>query len=209
MNRRNEAGQKQVTTTKKVTTANTNQNKNVLESNKTSLVNIAENKGRAGLRSSQQQQTTTTTKQRTLITQKSTPTLRGNKEVTSNSTKKEKRALSSRITIDDTGKIPKKTYVLNVRKLDRIQQNKRQRLTYSSKLEETNPITTNFNHNIIVIKNVTRELPTLSDIGEDGKLIHKFAYTSKTNIPNTVRKVIDESGKKPKKKPVVSPRKRC
>jgi hypothetical protein len=94
-----------------------------------------------------------------------------------------------------------------VRKLDRIQQNKRQRLTYSSKLEETNPITTNFNHNIIVIKNVTRELPTLSDIGEDGKLIHKFAYTSKTNIPNTVRKVIDESGKKPKKKPVVSPRK--
>ena len=165
------------------------------------------------------QKPTTTTKQRTLIAQKSTPTLRGNKEVTSNSTKKEKRALSSnteinssrdnitRITIDDTGKIPKKTYVLNVRKLDRIQQNKRQRLTYSSKLEETNPITTNFNHNIIVIKNVTRELPTLSDIGEDGKLIHKFAYTSKTNIPNTVRKVIDESGKKPKKKPVVSPRK--
>ena len=219
VNRRNEAGQKQVTTTKKVTTANTNQNKNVLESSKTSQVNIAENKGRAGLRSSQQQQTTTTTKQRALIAQKSTPTLRGNKEVTSNSTKKEKRALSSnteinssrdniaRITIDDTGKIPKKTYVLNVRKLDRIQQNKRQRLTYSSKLEETNPITTNFNHNIIVIKNVTRELPTLSDIGEDGKLIHKFAYTSKTNIPNTVRKVIDESGKKPKKKPVVSPRK--
>ena len=39
-------------------------------------------------------------------------------------------------------------YLLNVRKLDRIQQNKRQRLTYSSKLEETNPITTNFNHNI-------------------------------------------------------------
>ena len=221
VNRRNEAGQKQVTTTKKVTTANTNQNKNVLESSKTSQVNITENKGRTGLRSSQQQQqtTTTTTKQRTLIAQKSTPTLRGNKEVTSNSTKKEKRALSSnteinssrdniaRITIDDTGKIPKKTYVLNVRKLDRIQQNKRQRLTYSSKLEETNPITTNFNHNIIVIKNVTRELPTLSDIGEDGKLIHKFAYTSKTNIPNTVRKVIDESGKKPKKKPVVSPRK--
>ena len=219
VNRRNEAGQKQVTTTKKVTTANTNQNKNILESSKTSQVNIAENKGRAGLRSSQLQQTTTTTKQRTLIAQKSTPTLRGNKEVTSNSTKKEKRALSSnteinstrdnitRITIDDTGKIPKKTYVLNVRKLDRIQQNKRQRLTYSSKLEETNPITTNFNHNIIVIKNVTRELPTLSDIGEDGKLIHKFAYTSKTNIPNTVRKVIDESGKKPKKKPVVSPRK--
>ena len=219
VNRRNEAGQKQVTTTKKVTTANTNQNKNVLESSKTSQVNITENKGRTGLRSSQQQQTTTTTQQRTLIAQKSTPTLRGNKEVTSNSTKKEKRALSSnteinssrdniaRITIDDTGKIPKKTYVLNVRKLDRIQQNKRQRLTYSSKLEETNPITTNFNHNIIVIKNVTRELPTLSDIGEDGKLIHKFAYTSKTNIPNTVRKVIDESGKKPKKKPVVSPRK--
>lgn len=223
VNRRNEAGQKQVTTTKKVITANTNQNKNELTTSKTSQINVSENKGRTGLRSSQQQQqeqtTSTTTKQRILIAQKSTPALRGNKETTSNSTKKEKRAYSSnteinssrdnitRITIDDTGKIPKKTYVLNVRKLDRIQQNKRQRLTYSSKLEETNPITTNFNHNIIVIKNVTRELPTLSDIGEDGKLIHKFAYTSKTNIPNTVRKVIDESGKKPKKKPVVSPRK--
>ena len=221
VNRRNEAGQKQVITTKKVITANTNQNKNELSTSKTSQINVSENKGRTGLRSSQQQQeqtTSTTTKQRTLIVQKSTPALRGNKE-TSNSTKKEKRAYSSnteinssrdniiRITINDTGKIPKKTYVLNVRKLDRIQQNKRQRLTYSSKLEETTPITTNFNHNIIVIKNVTRELPTLSDIGEDGKLIHKFAYTSKTNIPNTVRKVIDESGKKPKKKPVVSPRK--
>ena len=221
VNRRNEAGKKQVTTTKEVTTAKTNQNKNELSTNKTSQINIKENTGRTGLRSGQQQQqtTSTTTKQRTLISQKSTPALRGNKETAANSTKKEKRAYSSnteinssrdnitRITIDDTGKIPKKTYVLNVRKLDRIQQNKRQRLTYSSKLEETNPITTNFNHNIIVIKNVTRELPTLSDIGEDGKLIHKFAYTSNTNIPNTVRKVIDESGKKPKKKPVVSPRK--
>ena len=221
VNRRNEAGKKQVTTTKEVTTAKTNQNKNELSTSKTSQISIKENTGRTGLRSGKQQKetTSTTTKQRTLISQKSTPSLREKKEVTSNSTKKEKRAYSSnteinsgrdnitRITIDDTGKIPKKTYVLNVRKLDRIQQNKRQRLTYSSKLEETNPITTNFNHNIIVIKNVTRELPTLSDIGEDGKLIHKFAYTSKTNIPNTVRKVIDESGKKPKKKPVVSPRK--
>ena len=219
VNRRNEAGQKQVTTTKTVTTANTNQNKNSLSTSKTSQINVAENQGLTNLRSSQQ--TSTTTNQRSLVEQKSTPALRTSKEVTSKSTKKEKekRPLSSmteinssrdnitRITIDDTGKIPKKTYVLNVRKLDRIQQNKRQRLTYSSKLEETNPITTNFNHNIIVIKNVTRELPTLSDIGEDGKLIHKFAYTSNTNIPNTVKKVIDESGKKPKKKPVVSPRK--
>ena len=219
VNRRNEAGQKQVTTTKTVTTANTNQKKNELSTSKTSQINIAENSGRTGLRSSQQ--TSTTTNQRGLVAQKSTPALRTSKEVTSKSTikEKEKRPLSSmteinssrdnitRITIDDTGKIPKKTYVLNVRKLDRIQQNKRQRLTYSSKLEETNPITTSFNHNIIVIKNVTRELPTLSDIGEDGKLIHKFAYTSNTNIPNTVKKVIDESGKKPKKKPVVSPRK--
>jgi len=215
--------------TTKTTTTTTNQTGTGQSSGKQEIVKTVTNtltessgargRSRGGKEEITTKTTTTTIKQRTLIAQKSTPTLRGNKEVTSNSTKKEKRALSSnteinssrdnitRITIDDTGKIPKKTYVLNVRKLDRIQQNKRQRLTYSSKLEETNPITTNFNHNIIVIKNVTRELPTLSDIGEDGKLIHKFAYTSKTNIPNTVRKVIDESGKKPKKKPVVSPRK--
>ena len=95
-----------------------------------------------------------------------------------------------RITINDTGKIPKKTYVLNVRKLDRIQQDKRQRLIYSSNLEEKEPISTNFNHNIIVIKNVTKE-----------------NYSSKSNIPNTKQIVINESGKIPKKTVTVSPRK--
>ena len=70
VNRRNEAGQKQVTTTKTVTTANTNQNKNALSTSKTSQINIQENTGRTGLRSSQQQNSSTTTKQRTLIAQK-------------------------------------------------------------------------------------------------------------------------------------------
>ena len=112
-----------------------------------------------------------------------------------------------RIMIDDTGKIPKKTYVLNVRKLDRIQQNKRQRLLYSSNLEKNNPVHTNFNHNIIIIKNVTRELPTVLDIGEDGKLTHRYNYSSNTNISNIAHKIINESGKIVKKQVVVSPRK--
>ena len=183
MNRRNEPNKKQVTTTQKITTANVNQGraKEITDSTTTN----------------------TRSNQRSLIAQKSTPTLRTNKEESTTKIHKkesEKRPLSSksemsrdniiRITINDTGKIPKKTYVLNVRKLDRIQQDKRQRLIYSSNLEEKEPISTNFNHNIIVIKNVTKE-----------------NYSPKTNIPNTKQIVINESGKIPKKTVTVSPRK--
>ena len=183
MNRRNEPNKKQVTTTQKITTANVNQGraKEITDSTTTN----------------------TRSNQRSLIAQKSTPTLRTNKEESTTKIHKkesEKRPLSSksemsrdniiRITINDTGKIPKKTYVLNVRKLDRIQQDRRQILIYSSNLEEKEPISTNFNHNIIVIKNVTKE-----------------NYSSKTNIPNTKQIVINESGKKPKKTVTVSPRK--
>ena len=183
MNRRNELNKKQVTTTQKITTANVNQGraKEITDSTTTN----------------------TRSNQRSLIAQKSTPTLRTNKEESTTKIHKkesEKRPLSSksemsrdniiRITINDTGKIPKKTYVLNVRKLDRIQQDRRQRLIYSSNLEEKEPISTNFNHNIIVIKNVTKE-----------------NYSSKTNIPNTKQIVINESGKIPKKTVTVSPRK--
>ena len=96
----------------------------------------------------------------------------------------------TRITINDTGKIPKRTYVLNVRKLDRIQQNKRQRLLYSSNLEKNDPVTTSFNHNTTIIKNVTKESPHID-----------------SNLPNTVQIGINESGKIPRKKVVVSPRK--
>ena len=181
MNRRNEPNKKQVTTTQKITTANVNQGraKEITDSTTTN----------------------TRSNQRSLIAQKSTPTLRTNKEESTTKIHKkesEKRPLSSksemsrdniiRITINDTGKIPKN--VLNVRKLDRIQQDKRQRLIYSSNLEEKEPISTNFNHNIIVIKNVTKE-----------------NYSSKTNIPNTKQIVINESGKIPKKTVTVSPRK--
>jgi hypothetical protein len=187
VNRRNQPGQKQVTKTKEITTAQTEQ------------IKISENVGRSGLRSGQN------TNQRSLVAQKSTPALRASKEVTSQSSKeeKEKRPSSSkteyntnreniiRITINDTGKIPKKTYVLNVRKLDRIQQDRRQRLTYSSNLEEKNPISTNFNHNIIVINNVKREFP----------------YYPRSNSPNIIQKVINESGKIQKKQVVISPRK--
>ena len=183
MNRRNEPNKKQVTTTQKITTANVNQGraKEIVDSTTTN----------------------TRSNQRSLIAQKSTPTLRTNKEESTTKIHKkesEKRPLSSksemsrdniiRITINDTGKIPKKTYVLNVRKLDRIQQDRRQRLIYSSNLEEKEPISTNFNHNIIVIKNVTKE-----------------NYSSKSNIPNTKQIVINESGKIPKKTVTVSPRK--
>ena len=147
---------------------------------------------------------TTKKTQRTLTNQKSTPALRVSNQVTSKTGIKDttKRPLSSntnintsrdnivRIYIDETGKIPKKTYVLNVRKLDRIQQDKRQRLSYSSKLDEKEAVQTNFNHNIIVIQNITKEPKKLDP-----------------NISNIAQIVINESSKIPKKQVQVSPRK--
>ena len=211
VNRRNADNQKQVTTTKTVTTASVGQNSASksretkaasLAPSQTTQIKVEETKtGRNG-----RNRQNATTNQKSLIAQKSVPTLRDSKEVKTKTTIKEevKRPYSSkteidrtrdnitRITIDDTGKIPKKTYVLNVRKLDRIQQNKRQRLTYSSNLEKNNPITTGFNHNIIIIKNV-KELPANS--------------SPKKNIPNTVEKIINESGKIQITQRAVSPRK--
>ena len=176
VNRRNANNEKTVTTTKTVTTAQVDQGKKdkdkaqetktktTLSMNTTNQIKIGESNGRTNLRNSKQEKQETTTNQRSLIAQKSTPHLRGNKEkekeIITKTTIKEKeekkRSYSSmtevnsnrnnivRIMIDDTGKIPKKTYVLNVRKLDRIQQNKRQRLLYSSNLEKNNPVHTNF-----------------------------------------------------------------
>ena len=77
-----------------------------------------------------------------------------------------------------------------MRKLDRIQQNKRQRLLYSSNLEKNDPVTTSFNHNTTIYKKWTKESPHIDN-----------------NLPNKVQIVINESGKIPRKKVVVSQRK--
>ena len=211
VNRRNAENQKQVTTTKTVTTATVGQNSSaknmdakaraaMLSPSQTSQLKVDESANRTG----RNRQKASSTNEKSLTAQKSVPAFRGKKEeITKISLKEEvKRPLSSkteidssrdniiRITINDTGKIPKKTYVLNVRKLDRIQQNKRQRLIYSSNLEKNAPLTTSFNHNITMVKNIKRESPYVI-----------------SNIPNTIQIVINESGKIPKKQVLVSPRK--
>ena len=63
----------------------------------------------------------------------------------------------SRITINESGKTPKKQYVLHVRKLDRIQSNSKMRLIYTNNMEERDPVKTDFNHKIVVIKNITND----------------------------------------------------
>ena len=224
INRRNSGTQGTKTTTKTVTTAQgqgrasrtKEANSSSLTTTKTTQINAGGTSSRTGLKSSQVTtvnkttesrdkrfgDNTTTTTKRTLANQKSTPALRVSNQVTDKTTLKDtaKRPLSSRtdinrdnivrITIDETGKIPKKTYVLNVRKLDRIQQDRRQRLVYSNKMDEKEAVQTNFNHNIIVIKNITKESRTVNP-----------------NLSNIAQKVINESGKIPKKKVQVSPRK--
>ena len=100
----------------------------------------------------------------------------------------------SRITINESGKTPKKQYVLHVRKLDRIQSNSKMRIVYTNNMEEKGPIKTDFNHKIVVIKNITNN-------GE------KMKYSNNTLNSNIARKVINESGKIIKKQVEVSPRK--
>ena len=101
----------------------------------------------------------------------------------------------SRITINESGKAPKKQYVLHVRKLDRIQSNSKMRLIYTNNMEERDPVKTDFNHKIVVIKNITNDFKN----GEK--------YSNNTFNSNVARKEINESGKIVKKQVVVSPRK--
>jgi hypothetical protein len=100
----------------------------------------------------------------------------------------------SRITINESGKTPKKQYVLHVRKLDRIQSNSKMRMVYTNNMEERGPIKTDFNHKIVVIKNITNN-------GE------KMKYSNSTFNSNIARKVINDTGKIIKKQVEVSPRK--
>ena len=153
---------------------------------------------------------------RSLQNQKSTPALRGNNPIKPNKNLKDdkKRPLSSiqqspdgrdnvsSISIKDTGKHPPKPYVLNVRVTERIQPTKK-----PPKLQNDDPSDITFNHNIKVVKNVTKELPTVEDLPKGAKIIHRYNFSYNPNIPNTSRVSIDETGKIPKKEVVVSPRK--
>lgn len=206
--------QNQVTTTKTTTTITNNSrggnDKKVVSSQSTSRIN---NKNESNKN--------TTTNQRSLIAQKSTPTLRGNNALPNKDNLKndKKRPLSSipqesefrnnisRISIDETGKIPKKEYVLNVRKTDVIQRKNKIRMVYNNDPNAKNILQTEFNHNIKVIKNTTRDLPTVESLPVGAKIIHRYNFSFNPNIPNTVRHEIDETGKIPVKQVQVSPRK--
>ena len=160
----------------------------------------------------------TTTNQRGMIPQKSTPALRGNKALNKPKDDKkiplskipqevENRDNIKRITIDDTGKIPKKEYVLNVRKTDIIRRKNRMRMVYNNDPNTKNPLISDFNHNVKIVRNVSKDLPTVDSLPIGTKIIHRYNYSYNPNVLNTSTHVIDETGKIPKKEVVVSPRK--
>ena len=111
----------------------------------------------------------------------------------------------STITIDDTGKVPKKPYVLHVRKLDRIRSKSRMRIVYTNNMEEKEPIKMDFNHKMLVVKDVTRDFKTISELNSGEKMTHRYSYSSIT--ANIGRREINESGKKSEKQVIVSIRK--
>ena len=209
---RGNSTQNQVTTTKTTTTTNTLKNgndKKVVSSQSTSRINNKNESNKI-----------TSTNQRSLIAQKSTPALRGNNILPNKDNLKidKKRPLSTipqdpefrnnivRITIDETGKIPKKEYVLNVRKTDVIRRKNKIRMVYNNDPNKKS-VTTEFNHNIKVIKNVTKDLPTVDSLPAGAKIIHRYNFSFNPNIPNTSRHEINETGKIPVKQVQVSPRK--
>ena len=49
------------------------------------------------------------------------------------------------------------------------------------------------NHNITVVKNTTRDLPTVDSLPVGAKIIHRYNYSFNPNIPNTGRKEIDDT----------------
>ena len=113
----------------------------------------------------------------------------------------------STITIDETGKIPKKPYVLHVRQLERIRSKSRMRIVYTNNMEETDPIKIDFNHKMIEVKDITRDFQTISQLNSGEKMSHRYSSSNLTSISNIGRREINESGKIPKKQVVVSMRK--
>ena len=113
----------------------------------------------------------------------------------------------STITIDETGKIPKKPYVLHVRQLERIRSKSRMRIVYTNNMEETDPIKIDFNHKMIEVKDITRDFQTISQLNSGEKMSHRYSASNLSSISNIGRREINESGKIPKKQVVVSMRK--
>ena len=106
-----------------------------------------------------------------------------------------KRNNISRITINESGKTPKKQYVLNVRKIERIRSKPNIRIKYTNNMEEKEPVKTDFNYKILVVKNFSKEYKTALEQNKGGK------------INNTARKEINECGNDAKKQVELSPRK--
>ena len=106
-----------------------------------------------------------------------------------------KRNNISRITINESGKTPKKQYVLNVRKIERIRSKPNIRIKYTNNMEEKEPVKTDFNYKILVVKNFSKEYKTALEQNKDGK------------INNTARKEINECGNDAKKQVELIPRK--
>ena len=117
----------------------------------------------------------------------------------------QKRDNISSITINESKKTPKKDYELHVRKCDIIRSKSRMRLAYTNNMEENGPVKNDSNHKLLVIKNVTRNFRTISDLSDGEKISHRYSYSSLTS--NIGRKEINRNTINQLKKVNVSPRK--
>ena len=230
INRRNEENKgitttttKTITTANQINTNNKERNSKSREINNSSKLNINKTDNSKEVKNLVTDTSNNNNNNpRFLVNHKSTPKIETTIPIISKNSLKEtpKKNLSSmteinrsrhnlsRITINESSKKPQlQPYILNVRKLDRIQQKERMRIIYTNNMNEKNPIKTNFNHRILVIKNVTRDEKTVADLVEGERNNHRYNYSVNPTRSNLSRKEINVSKNKQKVQVIVSPRK--
>ena len=140
------------------------------------------------------------TNEKTLISQKSTPSLKGilNSQNKTNSKNEKKRTMSlisqdngilnniSSIFIDETGKKPKKEYVLNERKTETIQIKNKVRMEYKNDPNAKEPISTDLNHTIKIVKDISKDPSTVKELPEGSNYSsHVINETRKSEVVKT------------------------
>ncbi len=125
--------------------------------------------------------------------------------INSQDSKKSARNNTVSHTIIEKRKTEPKPYVLNERRTDIIKFSPRALQKYNDSIigNKDEPYRSNNNHNMTVIKNVTKEVKTILDIPE---IHHRYKYIHDPNLKNTSSHKIDATKKEPKKEVVVQPR---
>ena len=135
--------------------------------------------------------------ERTLVGQKSTPSLKGilNSQNKNNEKKRTMSLISqdngilqniASLFIDETGKKPKKEYVLNERKTETIQIKNKVRMKYKNDPNVKEAVNTDLNHTIKIVREVSKDRSTVKQLPEGSNYSsHVINETRKNEVVKT------------------------